>query len=689
MKSTQSKIMKVIIAIGMLFGTSGNSVVAAGATLPDPPAAPAGLVATASNAVVTLTWVPSNGATGFQRRGNRGFVYPRHFRRSRDTDLRGVGSRTQLPASVPGFADQRHVDQLWGGAGGNCSDLSFAVAFDNTVPKRFFGYRSSNNHFMKKKSHLQILFALLLATTVVGVAETSKPPLIHPINPQAYKEPIPVIQHSTWYGCEVDEFVLAGHKCKLVKPLNYAPGKPWIWRPEFFGAFDYADLDLLLKDGYPIAYMDMDDILGSAAAMELMDQFYDHLTSKYGFSPKTTLFGFSRGGLYSINWAARHPDRVACIYLDAPVCDFKSWPGGRGKGSGSPGEWERLKQVYGFKSDQEALDYKLNPIDNLKPLSEAKIPILSVCGDADTTVPYLENTAILKERYEKLGGPIQVILKSGCDHHPHSLSDPKPIVEFVLKNAVRRCDALQRKFLAGVWVQADENTSPPPAAASESKVIPPDLQPMIPVYDTRYRGRHDDLVVQARTQPIEVALYGDSLTQNFGGEIWAREMAPLKAGNFGISGNKVENLLWRLQNGELEAMKLKVAVVMIGTNNLGGVPKAVAGGIKLILQTIAKRQPQARILLLGVPPAGWKGTDAQRGSAKDINALLADFRKQNLCDAYLDWGGALLERDGSLSHRLSTDGWHYTPAGYEVYVKAVKPVLLQCLEMAPRTRMRP
>ena len=275
---------------------------------------------------------------------------------------------------------------------------------------------------------------LLLAAQLFAsaMAAPAAPPELQPVNPQA-GEP-PAIQHSMWHQREVDEFVLAGHKCKFVKPLSYAPGKPWIWRPEFFGAFDFADNELLLQKGYPIAYMDMGNIFGSPPAMDLMDRFYAHLTKQYGLSAKATLFGFSRGGLYSINWAARHPERVACIYLDAPVCDFKSWPGGRGKGSGSPGDWAKLKQDYGFKDDAEALAYSHNPIDNLQPLSQAEIPILSVCGDADTTVPYLENTAILKARYEKLGGPIQVIVKPGCDHHPHSLTDPKPIVDFVLQH---------------------------------------------------------------------------------------------------------------------------------------------------------------------------------------------------------------------------------------------------------------
>lgn len=243
----------------------------------------------------------------------------------------------------------------------------------------------------------------------------------------------PVVHHTVWNGYLEDTFVLDGHHCLIVLPKSFASTKPWIWRPEFFGAFDQADQALLAK-GYPIAYMDMENIFGSPPAMVLMDNFYDYLIAHYGLATKTTLFGFSRGGIYSVNWTARHPDRVACLYLDAPVCDIKSWPGGRGKGNGSPADWERLKVFYGFTNDQEALDYQHNPIDNLKPLMTAKIHILSVCGDADTTVPYLENTAILKTRYKTLGGSMQVIVKPGGDHHPHSLTDPKPILDFVLKH---------------------------------------------------------------------------------------------------------------------------------------------------------------------------------------------------------------------------------------------------------------
>jgi pimeloyl-ACP methyl ester carboxylesterase len=163
-----------------------------------------------------------------------------------------------------------------------------------------------------------------------------------------------------------------------------------------------------------------------------MDAFYDHLTQERHLAAKAVLEGFSRGGLFALNWAARHPDRVASLYLDAPVCDIKSWPGGRGKGQGSPADWERCKAAYGFTSDEQATAYRLNPVDHLEPLAKAKIPILSVCGDADRVVPYAENSGLLAERYPKLGGQIKVILKPGVDHHPHSLVDPTPIVSFIL-----------------------------------------------------------------------------------------------------------------------------------------------------------------------------------------------------------------------------------------------------------------
>lgn len=241
----------------------------------------------------------------------------------------------------------------------------------------------------------------------------------------------PSVTRSTWNGFVQEEFVVAGRPCRLVLPKKAAQGRPWIWRTEFFGHFPQADI-ALLERGFHLGYMEVSNMFGAPPALDLMDAFHASMTKERHLAKKPVLIGLSRGGLYALNWAARHPKWVAGLYLDAPVCDFKSWPAGRGKYPGNPVEWERLKKIYGFASDAEAFAYPLNPIDNLAPLAAAKIPILSVCGDADKTVPLDENTAILEERYRALGGSVRVILKHGVDHHPHSLEDPQPIVDFAL-----------------------------------------------------------------------------------------------------------------------------------------------------------------------------------------------------------------------------------------------------------------
>jgi pimeloyl-ACP methyl ester carboxylesterase len=240
-------------------------------------------------------------------------------------------------------------------------------------------------------------------------------------------------KQSEWNGYDRCDFTVDGRDCLVVLPKKAAPGKPWIWRTGFFGHEPQADLGLLAK-GFYVVYMDVQDMYGGPAAMKHMDAFYEFLTKQHGLSAKAALEGFSRGGLFAFNWAARHPNRVACIYADAPVCDFKSWPGGKGKGVGSSGDWQKCLHAYGL-TDKEAMAYRSNPIDNLKPLAKAGIPLLHVVGDADDIVPLAENTAIVEQRYKALGGRITVITKKGVGHHPHSLRDPTPIVDFIAANS--------------------------------------------------------------------------------------------------------------------------------------------------------------------------------------------------------------------------------------------------------------
>jgi len=237
----------------------------------------------------------------------------------------------------------------------------------------------------------------------------------------------------SFYGYVRHTFELDGVRCYVVLPHEAAKGRPWIWRARFFGHQPQVDI-ALLERGYHLAYTDVAGLFGSPKAVERFDRFYEYLTNRHGFGKRPFLEGMSRGGLIVLNWAIDNPDRVSAVYVDAPVCDIRSWPGGKGKGKGSPADWRTCLAAYGLTED-ESVTAKVSPIDRLEPLAKAKVPILSVCGDADEVVPIEENTRVLQQRYERLGGPIEVIVKRGVGHHPHSLEDPTPIVEFLLRHA--------------------------------------------------------------------------------------------------------------------------------------------------------------------------------------------------------------------------------------------------------------
>ncbi|MFO0967154.1 MAG: alpha/beta hydrolase [Gemmataceae bacterium] len=241
---------------------------------------------------------------------------------------------------------------------------------------------------------------------------------------------------SKWNGFARHDFQVDGADVIVVEPARPLPGRPWAWRGEFFGAFPNADIELV-KAGWHLAYMSVPNLFGAPKAMARWEKLYAALVHEHGLHPKPGLIGLSRGALYCMAWAAAHPDKTLAVYLDNGVCDFKSWPGGKlkglGAGPGSAAEWQNVLKAFGFKNDAEAVAHKGNPVDNLAPLAEAKLPLLLVYGDSDKVVPHRENSEIVFERYKALGGPVERIVKAGGDHHPHGLTDPRPILDFFEK----------------------------------------------------------------------------------------------------------------------------------------------------------------------------------------------------------------------------------------------------------------
>lgn len=236
-------------------------------------------------------------------------------------------------------------------------------------------------------------------------------------------------KETQWEGYRQLQFTVGGRSSLVVFPEHALPGKPWVWRTEFFGAFDMADRDLL-RQGWHVAYHQVSNLYGCPLSILWLHDFYEKVTGELGLAKKAALFGFSRGGLYAREYAAAYPEETLCLYLDAPVVDVCSWPGGMGQGVGEPHCWRECLACFQM-TEAEAAASRMDCLKGLDAIAKADIPIIMVAGDADDTVPYEENGLLLKRRYEEKGGRIQVILKPGIGHHPHSLEDPAPIVDFI------------------------------------------------------------------------------------------------------------------------------------------------------------------------------------------------------------------------------------------------------------------
>lgn len=251
---------------------------------------------------------------------------------------------------------------------------------------------------------------------------------------------------STWKGFQRLDFTFQGRSARLVKPAKALEGNPWVWRarfPDYHGELD----SLLLTKGFHVAFVNTNDLFGSLEAMTVWDHFYDYMVEEHQLKYKVALSGHSRGGLFIYAWAKRNPSKVACIYGDAAVCDFKSWPGGYGAGEGSKGDWEKLMQVYGFSSAAEAQAFQDNPIDQLEPLAKAQVPILHTVGLEDKIVPPEENAFLLANNYNKMGGIATIMPctqgKSKLEGHHYPIDDLEAVANFFVFHCLRAQPALR------------------------------------------------------------------------------------------------------------------------------------------------------------------------------------------------------------------------------------------------------
>ncbi len=187
-------------------------------------------------------------------------------------------------------------------------------------------------------------------------------------------------------------------------------------------------------------------------------------------------------------------------------------------------------------------------------------------------------------------------------------------------------------------------------------------------------NRHKTFVDIAKNAPVELLFVGDSITdgwRNAGQPLWDQHFAPHKPANFGIGGDTTQGVLWRMQNGELEGYKAKLIVMMLGTNNINRNPNdEIVDGNRLIIEEFKKRQPQAKVLLLGIFPRAVSATDPYRASIKDINSKLAKLA-DNKQVFFMDIGDKFLASDGTLTPEIMPDGLHPNLKGYKIWADTI------------------
>lgn len=475
-----------------------------------------------------------------------------------------------------------------------------------------------------------------------------------------------------FHGYRGEDFKVDGVECKIVKPAKEAKGKPWVWRARFWGHEPQTDIDLL-EQGFHIAYCDVADLYGADKAVKRWNRFYRFMTGQ-GFNRKVVLEGMSRGGLIVYNWAAQNPDKVACIYADAPVMDFKSWPMGKGKYAGSETDIQQLMKAYGFKNEAEALKWHGNPLDHVEKIARAGFPVLHVVGDADEIVPVEENTALFEKGMKEKKGNIRVIHKPGIGHHPHSLNNPEKIVNFILKATGHFLNPCTRavpgnEYRSGAgWKEGAEWH----AIAGE--------------VESELDGRG-----------LDVLLVGNSITQGWGGERKLVTYKPGKAamdrmageGNWasaGISGDRTQNVLWRLRNGNYNRCRPKNVVIAIGINNLisgGDDAEDTAEGIIAVTEEACREFPESKIILLGLFPSGKEKDCEVRRQCNRIHEVLGghSFDKRVVYVNPTEW---FLDEKGTIKGDLySGDYIHLTEKGYECVAEKLKELIER--EKAVRT----
>ncbi|MEA3210302.1 MAG: hypothetical protein QOE70_3359 [Chthoniobacter sp.] len=227
--------------------------------------------------------------------------------------------------------------------------------------------------------------------------------------------------------------------------------------------------------------------------------------------------------------------------------------------------------------------------------------------------------------------------------------------------------------------------TPFPLPAQPPDIAAPKMDPKTGERQATFMAAHEKFLATAKEGKAQVLFLGDSITAGWGGagkEVWAKAFGAYEPANFGIGGDRTQHVLWRITNGELEGLKPKVAVILIGTNNVASSSaEEIAKGVTRIVETVRARLPKTKILLLAVFPRGEK-PDGKLGvnneKIKQLNAIIAKLDdKKNI--HFLDIGPKFTQGKDALDKKIMPDFLHLSPAGYQIWADSMTPKLKELM----------
>lgn len=233
-------------------------------------------------------------------------------------------------------------------------------------------------------------------------------------------------RESIWNGFRRIDFEFDGKSAVLVFPETPVKGGKWLLKTEYFEAFPSFELEMLAL-GYHLAHVGNTTRWCLPGDTDRQAAFADFLHAEFGLCEKCLPVGLSCGGMQAVYLAAKYPEKTAAIYLDAPVLNFLSCPCALGARVFS--DMDDFYAARGI-TDPTSFVIRDHPIDKACDIIRNGTPIMLICGDSDTIVPYPENGKVLAERLTAANHPLTHILKPGCDHHPHGLEDNAPLIRW-------------------------------------------------------------------------------------------------------------------------------------------------------------------------------------------------------------------------------------------------------------------